>query len=103
MVPSDVLILRGRTLSSCFSRAGLIYEGVVVIFQNIFYLKKYINNIFLFLKSAHQNDLKTSKKNSNFLKNTFKPQCQTRHQTVPNLSSNILATVTQRSITKLTA
>ena len=39
---------------------------VAVPFQNVFYLKMYQNNIFfifknLFLRSAHQNDLKTPK------------------------------------------
>jgi hypothetical protein len=40
---------------------------VAVVFQNIFHSKMYQNNIFfifkkLFLTSAHQNDLKISKK-----------------------------------------
>jgi hypothetical protein len=48
--------------SSPFNR---VFESVVVIaFQSVFYLEKYTNNIFfifkkLFLRSAHQNDLKT--------------------------------------------
>jgi len=39
---------------------------VAVVFQSVFHLKMYQNNIFfifknLFLRSAHQNDLKTPK------------------------------------------
>jgi hypothetical protein len=46
---------------------------VAVVFQNIFYSKIYQNNIFfifkkLFLTSAHQNNLKISKKNINLKK-----------------------------------
>jgi hypothetical protein len=46
---------------------------VAVVFQNIFHSKIYQNNIFfifkkLFLTSAHQNNLKISKKNINLKK-----------------------------------
>ena len=42
-----------------------MFENVVaVVFLSVFYLKKYVNNIFfiflkLFLRSTHQNNLKT--------------------------------------------
>jgi len=44
-----------------------VFESVVVVaFQSVFHSEKYVNNVFfiflkLFLRLAHQNDLKTSK------------------------------------------
>jgi len=51
-----------KWVSACFRPESV----VAVVFQSVFHLKMYQNNIFfifknLFLRSAHQNDLKTPK------------------------------------------
>jgi len=66
-VLSRVLFFRPSLCSCCASLlllTGVFESVVVIVFQSAFYLEKYTNNIFfifkkLFLRSAHQNDLKT--------------------------------------------
>jgi len=81
LLPNPLLLLHRKRKSSCKTNTQSVFGSVVaVVFQNIFHSKMYQNNIFfifkkLFLISAHQNDLKISKKNINLKKNIYFLKC----------------------------